>query len=94
MDKIAYYEAVYSILVRFAGARESSMRQDFVFHHARSTVPCTEFRFIGSLGHGGKYRSRTNTVDCYTEDENPERLRMIEETNQALANLKEQCEKP
>ncbi len=56
--------------------------------HTR-TPPCDEFRFQGRLGFGGKYRRKTNTVDCYPEDETPGRLVLIAETNAALSELKE-----
>jgi hypothetical protein len=77
--------AIYDILVKHAGARESSMRDGFVWHHAEND--CTEFRFMGSLGFGGKYYSRENRVDCYSEDETPERRVAIGRTNAALAEV-------
>jgi len=39
-----------------------------------SKEPCTEWRFQGSLGFGGKFRYPRMSVDCYPEDETPARL--------------------
>ena len=52
--------------------------------------PCHEWRFIGNLGFGGKFRNNGNRgnvpyVDCYPEDETPERLVMIERANERLS---------
>ena len=54
--------------------------------------PCEEYRFIGALGFGGKFRNngnRANTpyVDCYPENETPDRKTMIEAANMRLALL-------
>ncbi len=54
--------------------------------------PCHEWRFIGKLGFGGKFRNNGNRdnvpyVDCYPENETPERRAMIERANERLAEL-------
>lgn len=85
-SKIAYYTAVFNLLVQHAGAHES-LHDDFVFHHARVGAPVDEYRFQGSLGFGGKYYSGRNRVTCYSEDETPARRATIEKTNAALAVL-------
>lgn len=61
----------------------------FVYHVTRD---CMEYRLNGSLGFGGKFRNngnRSNTphVDCYPEDETPERLARIEAVNKRLDAL-------
>jgi hypothetical protein len=86
--------AVYNLLVAHAGASPDG-RDGFVYGQTMS--PCTEWRFCGSLGMGGKFRRNTVWigpdrrerwwVDCYREDEIPERLAAIEATNKALAEL-------
>jgi hypothetical protein len=53
---------------------------------------CTEYRFIGALGFGGKFRNNGNHnntpyVDCYSEHETPARLQMIERADKQLAEL-------
>lgn len=53
---------------------------------------CREYRFIGALGFGGKFRNNGNCdntphVDCYAEHETPKRLAMIEAANRRLAEL-------
>lgn len=75
--------AVFNVLVKHAGARES-LREDFVFHMEEG---CLEFRFGGLLGFGGKYRPERNTVDCYREDETVKSCLIIEATNKALSQL-------
>jgi hypothetical protein len=82
----AWLDSVYSILVNIGGASES-MRGSFVQNHTDAEYPCTEWRFGGHLGFGGKYRSKTNTVDFYREDETPKRLALIGELNDALEKL-------
>lgn len=53
---------------------------------------CNEYRFIGALGFGGKFRNngnRDNTpyVDCYRESETPARLAMMATANKRLAEM-------
>lgn len=76
-------DAVWDVLVELAGATEY-WRADFV-HHAGTHKPGElEYRFGGKLGFGGKVRSRydgTWSVDCYLEDETPERRAIIEAVN-------------
>lgn len=78
---------VYDLLVSIGGAFESH-RSDFIYHHCTNKDGCDEYRFMGKLGCGGKYRSKTNTVDCYTEDEIPSRIMLIEKLNSELKKLK------
>jgi hypothetical protein len=78
---------IYDVLVRHAGATEHD-RIGFVVAHT-TDGGCWEFRFQGSLGFGGKFRNDAGRwrVDCYREDETPERLAVIEATNLALARM-------
>lgn len=48
-----------------------------------------EYRFMGHLGYGGKFRTTYNSwkVDCYSESENPERLKLIDRINKKLQKL-------
>lgn len=94
MRKITPTEAghAYYILVRHAGARpDPRQREAFVYHTSRDDHPCTEYRFCGHLGFGGKFRNNGNRatpyVDCYREHENAERLAVMASTNAALADL-------
>jgi hypothetical protein len=81
--------AVYDILVRYAGASEHN-RDDFVT--IQTHQPCTEYRFMGSLGFGGKFWRNDGRwyVSAYPEDiaAQPERERAIRLTNGPLAGLK------
>lgn len=87
-QQMEFFKQVYAILVKYAGAQSNSNAEfDFVYAHAHDKDECTEYRFCGALGHGGKYRSGTNKVDCYVEDSTPEREKMIVDTNKELAKL-------
>ena len=81
-----FFDKVYNVLIQFGGCNERG-RFNFVYAHARDPHPCDEYRFCGNLGFGGKYRRRTNKVDCYREDETPERLQAIDRINSELAKL-------
>lgn len=84
--------AVYDVLVREAGAfGHPDDKASFVYAHtAMRLTRHYEYRFMGALGFGGKYRSETNTVDCYPEDLTPERAEIITRTNAALAKARGQ----
>ncbi|MBK8037669.1 MAG: hypothetical protein IPK22_11115 [Verrucomicrobiaceae bacterium] len=86
VSSTAWFDSVFDALKNIGGAHES-MRQDFIYHHARSADPCDEYRFQGKLGFGGKYWRKENRVSCYREDETPERLRLIIELDAAIAKL-------
>jgi len=75
---------VYDQLVNIGGAYEPE-RDSFIYHHTESKDGCSEWRFVGKLGFGGKYRSGSNSVDCYKEDTNPERIKIMKELNDALS---------
>ena len=71
----------------FCGASEKQ-RDNFVYLFSKAAPP-TEYRFNGSLGYGGKFRNNNNGVyvDCYQEDETPERLSDIEKCNEQIKSL-------
>lgn len=77
---------IYDLLVSIGGAYEPE-RDSFIYHHTKSKGGCDEWRFSGKLGFSGKYRSGYNKVDCYREDETPERIKLMNVLNDALANL-------
>lgn len=80
--------AVLKILVEECGHRIIDPRDGDSF--VRSIVGgCTEFRFCGALGFGGKFKAWNDQpyVDCYPEHETPARLAMIEAANRRLAEL-------
>lgn len=77
---------VFDVLVEHCGAHESD-RESFLHHWPA----CREFRFMGSLGMGGKvYNSGTGTgvwVDCYAEDVTAERIATIDKVNMILLRM-------
>ena len=97
IDK-ACAEAIYDILVKYCHAMEIGHKRDhFVYDAVNADNDpyggISEWRFYGSLGFGGKFRnSETNEtkwyVDCYQEDETPQRLERIEQANVELGKLR------
>lgn len=89
----AQAHAVYDVLVQHAGADGTetegvySSRTDFIFAQTDGYV--AEYRFMGALGGGGKFRRSSWDdrwyVDCYREDLTPARQAAIDATNKALA---------
>lgn len=76
-------DAVWDVLMELAGATED-WRADFVRHATRLPMGDLEYRFGGKLGFGGKVRSRSDgtwSVDCYPEDETPERRAIVAAVN-------------
>lgn len=73
--------AVWDVLVEECGARPSQWDQ-----FSSLWPECTEFRFMGVLGFGGKVYDDLGApwVGCYREDETPERRAVIERTNERL----------
>jgi hypothetical protein len=85
--KDAFFSRVYDVLVGCCGAHsDTSSRASFVFAFCKER-PTAEYRFMGALGFGGKFRFPGFTVDCYPEDSNPRSDAMIAQANAALAPL-------
>ena len=77
-------QKIYDLLASIGGAAES-MRESFIYHHCEAKDGCDEWRFQGKLGTGGKYYSRMNRVDSYTEDRTQEVENIINELNYNLS---------
>lgn len=86
-------ESVWTVLVEECGATSTHG-----FLQLQTEEYITEWRFMGALGFGGKFwRTRSHRpdgswgdwwhVNCYREDETPERLAMIERANARLWKL-------
>lgn len=77
---------IWTILVEEAGAPETE-RKNFVW---RATAEgCTEWRFQGNLGFGGKfYNDGRWRIGCYSEHDSTERLATIDRTNRRLESLR------
>jgi len=73
-------EEIYDILVKHAGASERERDQFYAL------FPCSEWRFQGKLGFGGKLRIHDGRVwiDYYKEDETEEREKIAGIVNYAL----------
>jgi hypothetical protein len=81
--------AVYNILVKFAGEREDEYsRERFIDAQVAYFQP--EYRFMGALDFGGKFRRSARDrwfVDCYSEHLTPARRKIIAVTNAELEKL-------
>jgi hypothetical protein len=81
------YNWIWDVLVRYAGAnRDPLHRESFVSAFMNREHPTTEFRFIGILGFGGKFRRVSSSfqglyIDCYPEDLDPHRSGVIQTVN-------------
>ena len=88
---VAYWNAVYTILVNHAGAREDD-RTSFVAYFIRDTTGGlgSEYRFKGSLGFGGKCymtplcRAR---VAYYHEDRTADRDATVAKVTRLIGEL-------
>jgi hypothetical protein len=83
---------IYDILIEECGEVDCGWtRSDFLSVLANENF--REYRFQGDLGFGGKlYRDhRKLWVNCYREDETPERLEMIRRANERLAEIKREA---
>lgn len=84
--------AIYDVLIRCCEASGTkSEREDFVNISERyGEGRVLEYRFMGSLGFGGKvwlYNSEIPYVTCYQEDETPARRQAIKRANEELTQL-------
>lgn len=84
--------SIYDILIRCCGASEMEPdRENFVnLAEGYSERRVLEYRFMGSLGFGGKvwlYNSEAPYVTCYQEDETPARRQAIAKASGELALL-------
>lgn len=77
---------IYDILVVVGGAYEP-MRSPFIHYQIEKDYQGKEWRFGGALGFGGKYWTDTNCVSCYSEDETPKRLKLINKINRMLKDV-------
>lgn len=100
---------IWKILVDTCGASPRPDEEE-TFVHTQTREDCREWRFGGSLGMGGKFRTRNTGlvrfgeqdhagsswvendrgpwgVDCYREDETPERRRMVKKANKRIYDL-------
>lgn len=87
--KTSEADAVFDVLVRHCGQRDDEdARSDFIYAHREDAeYPVREYRFMGSLGFGGKFWSDSMRVSCYLENETPERVEAIRLANAELARL-------
>lgn len=84
IDDKKFWEDVYYILVEECGADMNSIES-----FSELNGDFREWRFIGYLGFGGKVWNNNDDiyVNCYPEDVNAERKKMIEEANKRLYGL-------
>lgn len=84
------FSKIYDLLVEHAGAgiAGSSPKETFVrfFAEPYEIYPCTEWRFCGVLGFGGKFWRYDGRyfITCYPEDSTPKRGEVIAKVNELL----------
>ena len=87
-----YFEAVWDeVLVPLGGASSNpDNRHSFLYAHLRADPPCTEFRFQGHFGFGGKVRTDgllRCRMDYYPENKSATRDEQQAAVNAKLAEL-------
>ena len=88
MDMKEFFGQVYDVLVENCQASKDSFdRLNFVEAMTRDN-PTREYRFMGGLGFGGKFRYPGFTVDCYPEDCTPARQEIIDNANAVLVTMR------
>lgn len=93
-----YANKIYDVLVEECSAingwddHPMEERHSFCRYLAEDSYGYHEWRFGGLLGYGGKFKNSGHHwyVDCYSEDETPEHLVMIEKANKRLDVLFEE----
>lgn len=80
---------IYDVLVEVCGATNDNVMRPSFLHAFTKPNHTAEWRFIGSLGFGGKFWACNGKfyVNCYQEHENTERLATIAEANRRLAEI-------
>jgi hypothetical protein len=89
----AYARRIYAILASHCGASKDDYDRDtFV---CVAGVRVREYRFIGSLGQGGKFKNSSGQwyVDCYPENETSHRRQCIDAANRKLRVLRAEYER-
>lgn len=88
----AQAHAIMAILQAEVGASlDEDNVNDFVFEFT-GNKPTSNWRFGGSLGFGGKFHFPGLNVNCYPEDETPQRRSAIDKANARLSELKRSWE--
>lgn len=84
-----YALKIGQILVDIGGANSSILLEpsDFIYYLTKESG--LEYRFMGHLGSGGKFRITHEAwkVDCYSEDFDPKKKALIVEINKQLKVL-------
>jgi hypothetical protein len=81
---------IYDVLLANCGPFPSYSNRDSFVREFTAKNHTKEWRFIGTLGFGGKFWDNNGKyyVSCYSEDETPERTRTIAVVNAKLAAIK------
>ena len=78
---------VYDILVAEAGAT-ADMKEHFLYVMCEDKYPCSEFRFCGHFGFGGKYWSDRNAITYYQENHTKKLDKLEAKVNKLLGEIK------
>jgi hypothetical protein len=83
------FNKAWDILVEHAGASKDPMWPPIFVNYFLEKRSNQEFRFGGTLGHGGKFwrNACLYYVTCYHEEETPKRREIIGRVNLLLAKF-------
>jgi len=83
---------IWDVLVEHCGAYDDNGldRSRFIWCVAHGDDHCSEYRFCGILGFGGKFWVNQGRwyVSCYREDETERRSAVISETNRLIEKIR------
>ena len=84
-------EDIWNVLVERAGAPDSRDHREMFVHYAAGRSEVQEYRFMGSLGMGGKVRINAERwrVDYYPEDKTDLRETFAANANHDLKELRQ-----
>ena len=94
-EEETFYGKVFDLLEKKGGMYinvkdREYYRDDFIKSHlSNKKHPCSEWRFKGKFGFGGKYRSETNKIDYYIEDKTDELDLLRDKINHELSLIKD-----
>ena len=82
---------IYDILVKHCGAPDEETDRLAFNYHASEGNGIIEYRICYALGFGGKFWNNNGWyVNCYQEDSDERKEKMIESANAELSSLREE----
>ena len=80
---------IYDILVKHCGAPDTDLEKEAFIYNATEGNGIIEYRICYALGGGGKFWNNNDWyVNCYPEDSDERKEKIIEATNHELSLLR------